>query len=283
MMQMRFAIRTGISTLRSRPALTVLAVLLLGFGVAVLGSVAGSLYLLRSLRSEFQAAMSVELELTGDSESVRAAVMQRAEDWPNAEFVQYVSPEMSLREVERETGEHLNDLFTVNPFPPMVRVRFGKTTIRTVDSLAAIAGHWPEVTQAVYPKRLWADLERFEERSRSVIAGAVLLFGLVIVGLVGLCLRAQISYREKEFDFLRLTGASRWTLRWARLFHQVVVGIVGGLLGTLLLWGMCNVSTYLLLRDLTLPIQFYGATALASVVVALIAGLLFVRCGRQIS
>ena len=72
----------GLSTLRSRPTLTVLAALLLALGTTILAGLFGAVFLLQSLHGQFATALTLELELIHDAEATRAAVMTRAEAWP---------------------------------------------------------------------------------------------------------------------------------------------------------------------------------------------------------
>jgi cell division protein FtsX len=277
MQDSRLAFQLGIGTLRSRPTLTVLAVGLLALGTAVMGGLVGTLYLLHSLQGEFVSALSLEIELTGDSEQIRAAVMSQAEAWPGAESVQYVPPELTLREIERETGEDLQTLFGTNPFPSLVRVRFRAASVRFLDSLAAIAQRWPEVSAVVYPRRLWSDLQTLADRLRGGLGLSAALFTLVVVGLVGLCLRAQVRNRAATWEFLMLSGASRNLLGLTLLIQEIAVGLAGGLAACGILILLSMVYRWLFLRNVTFPLWFFAVVGLLALLLSVMAGLLSPR------
>jgi cell division protein FtsX len=274
---LRLALRLGLGTLRSRPTLTVLAIILLALGTATMSALVGTVYLLRSLQNEFVSALTVEVELSSDAEAARNTVMSRAETWPSAEFVQYVEPEVTLREMEKETGENLVSVFGTNPFPPLVRVRFGATNLRVLDSLATTARTWPEVSDVVYPRRLWTDFERSIARFQGGMAVGASGFTLLLIFLVGLCLRAQVRNRQATWEFLVLSGISRQTLTLTFLTQQLTVGVFGGLAACGVLSGLASVYGWLFLHPMSFPSWFYFAVYLSAILLAVISGLLSPR------
>lgn len=273
----RLALQLGVGTLRSRPTLSALGVILLALAVAVIGGLLGTVYLLRALQTELLSALNVELELVQDSEEARRAVMTRAEAWPFAEFVQYVPPEATLRELQRETGENLLALFGTNPFPPLVRVRFAAASLETLDSLSLVAEQWPEVAQVVYPRSVWSDLERLRARLRSGVAMLATGIALLSLGLVGLCLRAQVRNRADTWEFLMLMGVSQQTLSLSVLMQEAAVGLLGGIAASAVLAVLASVYGWLFLREVSFPFWFYVSTSLAAIVLCVLAGVLTPR------
>lgn len=273
----RFAIQLAWGTLRSRPTLTLLAVLLLALGTAILGGLLGTAYLLRSLQTEFVSALSVELELNSVSDDAKTRVMERTEAWPSAEFVQYVPADVTLKEVQRETGEDLVALFGTNPFPALVRVRFGVIDIRKLDSLTAAARQWPEVATVSYPRRLWDDLERIADRLQGGVGVFTLTASLLVLLLVGLCLRAQVRNRSAQWEYLLLAGLHPRAIAVALLFQELIVGFAGGLAACCVLWGLTSAYTWLFFRAIALPLWFYGVTVLLGLLLAVLSGLMSPR------
>ncbi|HEY3295690.1 MAG TPA: permease-like cell division protein FtsX [bacterium] len=276
-MNLRLAFQLGWGTLRSRLALTMLAVILISLGAAVAAGLWGTVYLLHGLQRDFLSALSVELDLVSDSDAMRDAVMSRADAWPSSEFVQYIPAEQTLHDVQKETGEDLVSLFGGNPFPPMVRVRFGRITLAQVDSLTEAARRWPEVSQVVYPRSLWQDVDRFIERFQGGLGLAAMGFILAAIGLVGLCLHAQVRNRAATWEFLRLSGASGSTLRLSVFVQGALAGALAGIAASALLYGLTAIYGWLFLREVSLPLSFYGMAWLAAVLSGLLAGIFSVR------
>ena len=267
----------GLGTLRSRPTLTVLAALLLALGTAILGVLLGIVFLAQSLQSQFATVLTLELELIHDAEATRAAVMSRAETWPAVESVQYVPPDVTLREIERETGEDLQTLFGSNPFPPMVRVRFGRLNLQTLDSLATSARRWPEVADVAYPRAAWSSVDRLSARLQGGFGTGAAALTLVILVLVGLCLRAQVRNRADTWELLLLMGSSARTIRLALFVQQLIVGLLGGLLACGLLTGLSLFLRWLTLRPVEIPLWFYVSTILVAILLSILSGQLSPR------
>jgi cell division transport system permease protein len=267
----------GLGTLRSRPTLTILAALMLALGTAILAVLFGAVFLLQSLQTSFATALTLELELIHDAESSRAAVMTRAEAWPGIESVQYVPPEVTLREIEKETGEDLERLFGANPFPPMVRVRFTRLSLQSLDSLAASARVWPEVADVAYPRAAWSSVDRLSAHVQGGFGKGAAALTLVILVLVGLCLRAQVRNRADTWDLLLLMGSSPRTIRLALFVQQLVVGVLGGLLACGLLAALGVFLRWLTLRPVEIPLWFYFCTLLAAMLLSILAGQLSPR------
>jgi len=267
----------GFGTLRSRPTLTVLAALLLALGTSILGVLFGAVFLLGSLQAQFATVLTLELELIHDAEATRAAVMSRAEAWPAVESVQYVPPDVTLREIEKETGEDLQKLFGANPFPPMVRVRFGRLSLQTLDSLAASACRWPEVADVAYPRAAWSSVDKLSARLQGGFGTGAAVLTLLILVLVGLCLRAQVRNRADTWELLLLIGSSPRTIRLALFVQQLAVGLLGGLLACGLLTGLGLFLRWLSLRPVEVPLWFHFCALLAAMLFSILAGQLSPR------
>jgi cell division protein FtsX len=273
MNEFRLALRLGWGTLRSRPTLSLLAIALLALSTAIIGGISGTAYLLEHLQSEFLRALTVELELTDGSKQAQDNVMRMVEAWPGLEFAQYVSPDITLAEMQKETGDDLLALFGYNPFPPIVRVRFGSTSLQVLDSLTDAARGWPDVRGVFYPRRLWSDLGRLVQRMKHEFGPLLGIASLAALVLVGLSLRAQIRYRTATWEFLQLLGMSDRTFGLVLLVQELLIGAAAGFGAVCLLGLLTWFYTWLFLRVVAFPFWFYLLVCLASVSLSLIAGL----------
>jgi cell division protein FtsX len=271
--EFRLALQLGLGTLRSRPTLTLLAVGLLAIGTTLMGGLSGTVYLLRGIQAEFLSALTVEIELADDSDELRTGISEKAEAWPGAEFVQYVSPAVTLHEVETELGEKVSDLFGTNPFPPIIRVRFGQVSLTTLDSLTHSAQSWPGVAGVVYPKQLWNRLNQIMDNIQGTTGWIAVLFALAAIALVGLCIRAQVRYRAPTWELMSLLGMSNSTLGISLLIHEAIIGILGGLLTCLLLYVLTIFAGWLLLHEVGFPLWFYLTVSFSAIALSILAGI----------
>lgn len=267
-------LRIGFGLLRSRPTLAVLAVLLLALSSAMISGLSGTAYLLRSVERGLMESLEMELELVDESEATRAGVLSRLQKWPGVQRVRYVSPEEILTEIEATTGEKLRDLFGTNPFPGVMRVRISSTERDQLDSRAAEARNWPQVSAVAYPRNLWQDLERLQRTVRRYSLRIALATALTALLLTGLCFRAQIRSRADEWRLLQHFGMSRRALIVSQVVQAGVTGVIGGALANVLVASVASVYQYLLLTsEVRFPTNTYLQASAVALGIALAAGL----------
>ncbi len=268
-----FSLRLGLGLLRSRPTLTLLAVLLLTLGVSVLSVIGAARYLLHTAQVEVLAAPTLELELASSDPRIYAEIMSRVEEWPSVTGVSYLSPEQVLSEIQVVAGDSVGAMLGSNPFPPLLRVRCSETNKTKLDSLISVARQWPEVTAVVFPRQVWDDLAKLASKlDRWLWLAALPLLMLTLV-LAALCLRAQVRNRATTWEFLSLLGLSRSSISMALLTQQIIIGILAGLFTASVVWGATYAFQWLLLRDLALPPLFLLAAISSPILLALLAGL----------
>jgi cell division transport system permease protein len=254
-----------------------LAIGLLAIGTALMGGLSGTVYLLKGIQAEFLSALTVEIELADDTDSLRTEISELAEAWPGAEFVQYVSPATALHEVEQELGEDVSQLFGSNPFPPLIRVRFGRVDLKTLDSLTNSASKLNGVTGVVYPKQLWNRLNELMDDIRGSTGWLAILLAVAAIALVGLCMRAQVRYRAPTWELVSLMGMSERTLGMSLLIQEGAIGFFGGLIACLLLYLLTFFASWTLLHEVGFPMWFYLTVWLAALALTILAGILSPR------
>lgn len=274
------ALRLGWSTLRSRPTLTVLAILLLGLGTGLLGGVLATSRSLENLRSGFLSALTLEVELVDESEATRQQVMTLVENWPGVEQVRAVSKAELMSELQQETSEDLERLFGTNPFPSILRVKFSQTELSVLDSLEQTLQGKPGVAAIVFPRELWKSTSNLLARLHGDIGLFAAVIVLLAIGLVGLCLRAQVRNRAGTWELLSFMGMSDHSFGQALLIQELAIGTAGGLLACLLVASLSSLYSWLFLRDISFESWIFVTIFLTAIALALIAGLLTPRRRR---
>lgn len=273
MSRLGFSARLGFGVLRSRPTLTLLAVLLLTLGVSVLSVIGAARYFLHTAQGELLAAPILELELASSDPRVYAEIMSRVEEWPGVTGVSYLSAEQVLSEIQAVAGDSLSAILGSNPFPPLLRVRCAETRVTILDSLTAVARQWPEVSAVVFPRQAWDELAKLASKLDRWLWLAALPLLVITLALAALCLRAQVRNRAATWEFLSLLGMPQSLLSIALLIQQITIGMLAGLFTMGVVWGAIRAFQWLLLRDLALPPIFLPTVVLSPIFLALLAGL----------
>jgi cell division protein FtsX len=267
------ALRLGWSTLRSRPTLTVLAILLLGLGTGLLGALVGTTKLLHDLQTNYLSALTLEVELQDESAALREQIMGRLETWPGLSSLQFVGKEQVLAELQRETTDDLLRLFGFNPFPALIRVQFTHTNLSVLDSLSAAVRTEPGVRAVTYPRELWTKTSNLMSRLQGDVGLFAVVLALLSVGLVGLCMRAQVRNRASTWELLSLLGLSDRSFGHALLVQELCIGVGAGLLACALLWSLSVLFSWVFIRAVSFDFWFYVLIVLAAISLALLAGL----------
>ncbi|MFH1010231.1 MAG: permease-like cell division protein FtsX [bacterium] len=278
---MRFHLRQGLQTLLARPGLSVLAVLLLAVALWLCAATFGTLLLLQNLRAEILKTLAADIELRHDITDVqRARIANLAATWSGVAEVSYISPDSALRIHSAEVGENLEDIFGDNPFPPVLRVRLHRVSLREMNRLAMAAIGWEGVADVVYPRELLRQLGDLAAKIRG--SGGLAALGLVLLSflMVWLTLRAQFLGRRKEWRLLMLLGMSGYGLRRIGQVQAVIVGAIAGLLASGGACALVYLYNIVFLETMSLPLWYYLAIFLGGAILMLPIGLTVSRSAR---
>ncbi len=274
---MRFHFREGVQTLRARPGLSVLAVFLWALALWLCAAILGTLLLLHNLRIEILKTLAADIELRhGITDTQRNQIANLARRWRGIAEVSYISPDSALQIYSAEAGEKLEDTFGDNPFPPVLRVRFDRISLREMDSLATAATGWEGVTEIVYPREL---LQRIEELATEIRGrGIVAILGLLLLSLVmvTLVLRAQFAGRRKEWRLLILLGMTGGGLRLIALTQAVTVGVIASVVAAIGLYVLGHIYSIVFLESVSFPVWFYFTVLFGGTFAMLVVGLVVI-------
>jgi cell division protein FtsX len=275
-----FYVYQGWRTLWLRPGLSLLAMLLLSFALWLCAALLGTLLLLENLRRDLLANLATDIELSHDvTDEQRAHIASLAKQWPGTAEVNYISPDSALQLYSAEVGEDLRNLFSGNPFPPVLRVRFKGISHLRIDSLAARASQWEGVVGVIYPREIWQRFDKISGKIRGSLGFGAIGFFVVSLGMVALALRAQFMARRKEWRLLTLLGMTPAGLRRTAQVHSVLIGILAGVVAVMGMWVLLILYGFAFLEKFALPVWFYVEIVFAGIVFMLPIGSLIGREG----
>ena len=171
---------------------------------------------------------------------------QRLLQNPMIEDVRYVSPEQGLEEfVEFDGFAEAIEALPENPLPPLLIVFPATGTDNAATkTLAKELENMPFVDTAVYDQqwvnRLAAIVDLFQ-RGVTVLA---FLMGIGIVLVISNTVRLGIINRASEIEIIDQVGGTHAFIRRPFLY----AGAIQCLLGSLLAWGLTNITLYMLAR-----------------------------------
>jgi cell division transport system permease protein len=162
---------------------------------------------------------------------------------PNVKKIDFITKEEAIA-AQRKKHPEAYKLLGSNPLPNLFRV-----TPRDPDKVGAIIDRLAPIDKATgkrKPQVAAIDEVRNRRDETSKIlsatglvklltAGLTALLVLTSIALVANTIRLSIFSRRREVEVMKLVGATNWFIRWPFVIEGVVVGLMGGILASLLL------------------------------------------------
>lgn len=253
------ALLGSLGRLARSPLSTLLTLLVIALALALPAS-------LRLLVTNAQAATgnfgsAIELSVYFKTEVPLAKAQQLADAArarPEIAQVTLISADQGLNDFRTYSG--FGDALAAlkeNPLPHVLHVR-PRAEASSPAALEALRGYfraWPEV-DLVQVDSQW--VQRFNailEVLRQLLLMAAGLLGLGVIAVIGNTIRLEIAGRRAEVEVIKLVGGSNSFVRRPFLY----IGLLYGLGGALLAWGVIALAIYLLGESVANVARLYGS------------------------
>lgn len=80
----------------------------------------------------------------------------------------------------------------------------------------------------------------------------MLVLGMVSISLIANTIKLTVFARKKEIGIMKYIGATDWFIRWPFIIEGVTIGLIGGLLSVLMIWGSYLYVSNLISKNLML-------------------------------
>ena len=244
-----------------RPVSTLLTSAVIGIALALPCGLHVVLENIRGLSSGWDLTADISLFLHRDVTLATAGTLaDQLELRADVLAVRVISPAQALAEYRRMSGlaEVIDVVEEDNPLPAVLVIRLSERTwseavlARLIRDLHDL----PEVEVAQFDlhwlERLYA-MVRILERGTLVLAG---LLALAVMLVIGNTIRLGIDNRREEIEIAKLFGATDAFIRRPFLW----TGVLHGFAGSLLAWGMVQVSVWLLRGPVDALAVLYGSS-----------------------
>lgn len=219
------------SFLMSFVAIGIVTVSLFIFGMFLLFVVNLS-NIVAEMGSRLDLVAYVDKELTLEEAS---AIQVKIGQVPGVIKVEYISKDEAWKNFREDFSEKLDlsEVVRDNPLPNSFAVE-----VRTPEILPGVAkqlANFSEINELRYSGKLIKQIQ--------ILIAAVRIGGIVLVLLLFMAtllivvntIRLTVMARETDIYIMRLVGATDSFVRWPFVIEGVLIGILGGVLGTLIL------------------------------------------------
>ena len=191
----------------------------------------------------------IELEVFINDDASRAEVAELGNmirDIRHVESTEFISKAEALQILKRKLGDKsgITEDLPGNPLPRSYRIKLDDPQNADVvkGSLEPVGpnGDTRPISPAIQ------SVEDREDDAQKILSATstikillASLAGLLILAsvlLVANTIRLSIFARRREVEVMRLVGATNWFIRWPFVIEGLLVGFLGGLIATALLW-----------------------------------------------
>jgi cell division transport system permease protein len=223
------------------PALGSMTLLLLLFGLGLLGALVGQNIAVTEARDA--SVLHVYLKDDASTDDVAALTGQlRADRY--VQQVTYVSKEEALARAQSRPGlPQLADAAESNPFPASLDVKISSVDrVGSVDRLARQSAAVDTGVPSSYDPSAYKRIQQILFWAAAIGIAFLLLLAFIAVTVTANSIRAAILSRGDEIGIMQLVGAPTWMIRGPFVIEGAVTGAVAGGLAGLLAFAVSVVA-----------------------------------------
>lgn len=240
----RQALANTLARMGKTPFATLFALIAIGVALSLPVGLFVLLGNLTRLADHLPAQLEISVFMQQDAGNAAITAMrQRLEARSDLSEFRFVPRATALADLSRQAG--ISDLtagLDNNPLPDAWVLTPVQSSPDRIARIASEIRDWPEIAR-VQDDTLWAQrLTALLRLGRDLIWILAILLGTALVAVSGNTIRLQILTRRDEIEVSRLIGATDRYIRRPFLYFGIVQGILGGAVA----WGMVSISVYLL-------------------------------------
>ncbi|MEO8168633.1 MAG: permease-like cell division protein FtsX [bacterium] len=291
-MSLSYTIRESLSGFTRTKLSTAISIITIGISLLLLGVFAvitiNASRFIEALRAKVEMEAFLQEPINRDQIAELISKISLVE---GVDSLAFISKDVAAQIFKEEFGEDIKKVLDFNPLPPSLKI-FIKPGYRNTEAVEKIYNEvvaLQRIDQVVYRKELLQLIDKRTQTINNITLGLGLLISLSAILLVSNTIRLAIYAKRKLIRTMELVGATYAFIRLPFLVEGVIQGIFGGLLASLLLYGVLEYTARLLATDFSsyihMPASFYlvviAAGTLLGLVGAVISIVRFMRTGDK--
>jgi cell division transport system permease protein len=249
----------ALGRLARNPLASVLTLLVVALALALPMSLKLFVSNARVATGDFTNAVDLSVYLKTDVALTKAQQLaDSARARPGVAGVELISADKALDEFRKYSGFGAAlEVLEQNPLPHVLHVHPAPddSSTASVESLRRYFAAWPEVDLVQIDTEWVMRFNAILDVMRNVLAIAAVLLGVGVLAVVGNTIRLEILNRRAEIEVTKLVGGSNGFVRRPFLY----TGMLYGLGGALLAWGIITITVIVLARPVATLAQLYGS------------------------
>ena len=191
----------------------------------------------------------IELEVYINDDASRAEVDELGNmirEIRHVESIEFIGKAEALRILRKRLGDKsgITEDLPGNPLPRSYRIKLDdpqnvdvvKSGLQPVGSDGKPRYISPAISDVKDREDQTEKILSATSTIKIILASLAGLLGLASILLVANTIRLSIFARRREVEVMRLVGATNWFIRWPFVIEGLLVGFLGGVIATALLW-----------------------------------------------
>lgn len=201
---------------------------------------------------------NIEVYLEEDIDSLEIiSIGNEIENLQGVKLVNYKTKESALEEYKKEWGEdgYLLEGFVKNPLPnsyviTLTEIEFADYVVNKVNEMSGIE-------EVRYDKDFINKIVSISDYIKTI--GLVLILILIAIStfIINNTIKLALNSRKIEISIMKYVGATSWFIRWPFLLEGTILGLVGALISTGIIYLLYNYTYTILTSDFYSLIAVY--------------------------
>lgn len=152
----------------------------------------------------------------------------------------FVSKDDALQEWKQSWGEnaYLLDNLSKNPLQNefiiiLDDLKYGDNVVKIISAI-------PEITDVAYAEDMVRHIIAITDGIRKFGFFIIAILIMITIFIITNTIKINMYSREKEINIMKFIGATSWFIRWPFILEGMIMGFLGGLLATLIIYVAYN-------------------------------------------
>jgi cell division transport system permease protein len=265
---MSYSVKLALQSLWHEKWINLLSMVTIAMGLLVIALVGSSIYNINLVTKKLPEKFFVVAYLSDTlNEKDAQTIVESLKGKKIIQKVSYISKDRALKELKSslKDADYILEGLDQNPLPASIEIRFKKEAVgpRSIRQFVEDLKKMPGIEDVQYGEKFLLSIHSIKSGTETV---GLILTIVMISGIIFICystVKILFYRRREEIDTLKLLGATRGFIRMPFVIEGGVIGVVGGILSAIIVFGfyfgvLLKLSaTIPLIRSVIFPSEFF--------------------------
>lgn len=234
----KYFFNDALKSIKRNKTLSIASIATVAATLFILGVITLTMVNVDKAVSQLGSMVEVQIFLKDEiTEQQKTALKDKIEAVEGVKGINIETKDQALEKVRdqlKDNAEALTAGFEVkNPFPGSYTVKVSKPEV--VDKIITTVKDSEGIEKISDARDLIVKISNLTKSVKIVGVVSFTVFILVSLFLIGNTIKITVYSRKREIGIMKYVGATDWFIRWPFIIEGVLLGIIGGIIATILL------------------------------------------------